>query len=38
VINQNPDNRIGFKDMLKRLKRVTSARQGPGVLEETGSQ
>jgi hypothetical protein len=26
VVNQNPDNRIGFKDMLKRLKRVSSAR------------
>jgi hypothetical protein len=25
VVNQNPDNRIGFKDMLKRLKRVSSA-------------
>jgi hypothetical protein len=36
VVNQNPDNRIGFKDMLKRLKRVTSARQGPGAGEEEG--
>lgn len=34
VVNQNPDNRISFKDMLKRLKRVTSA--GAGVPEETG--
>jgi hypothetical protein len=38
VINQNPDNRIGFKDMLNRLKRVTSARQSPEVREETDPQ
>ncbi|MFP4088462.1 MAG: hypothetical protein ACLFUL_16910, partial [Desulfobacteraceae bacterium] len=25
VVNQNPDNRVSFKDMLKRLKRVTSS-------------
>lgn len=30
VINQNPDNRVSFKDMLKRLKRVTSS-SGPVV-------
>ncbi len=34
VINQNPDNRIGFKDMLKRLRRVTSA--SAGAPKETG--
>jgi hypothetical protein len=26
VINRNPDNRIGFSDMLDRAKRVTSER------------
>jgi hypothetical protein len=31
VVNQNPDNRISFKDMVKRLKRVTSASQSPRV-------
>lgn len=31
VINQNPDNRVSFKDMIKRLKRVTSSKSGPVV-------
>jgi hypothetical protein len=31
VINQNPDNRISFKDMLKRLQRITSDGGGPVV-------
>jgi hypothetical protein len=28
VINQNPENTISFKDMLKRIKRVTASRGG----------
>ncbi len=31
VINQNPDNSVSFKDMLKRLKRVGSSKTGPVV-------
>jgi hypothetical protein len=31
VINQNPDNRVSFKDMVKRMKRVTSSKGGPVV-------
>ncbi|MFH1489608.1 MAG: hypothetical protein ABII06_11960 [Pseudomonadota bacterium] len=31
VVNQNPDNRIRFKDMVKRMKRVTATRDGPVV-------
>ena len=31
VINQNKDNRVGFKDMLKRIKRITSSKGGPVV-------
>jgi len=31
VINQNPDNRVSFKDMVKRLKRVSSSKTGPVV-------
>ena len=31
VINQNPDNRISFKDMVKRIKRITASRSGPVV-------
>lgn len=31
VVNQNPDNRISFKDMVKRIKRVTSSKGGPVV-------
>ena len=30
VINQNPDNRVSFKDMVKRIKRITHKR-GPVV-------
>jgi hypothetical protein len=31
VVNQNPDNRISFKDMVKRIKRVTSSKEGPVI-------
>ncbi|MCP4576274.1 MAG: hypothetical protein GY846_08330 [Deltaproteobacteria bacterium] len=31
VINQSRDNRVGFKDMLKRMKRITSSKGGPVV-------
>lgn len=31
VVNQNPDNRISFKDMVKRIKRVTSSKGGPVI-------
>jgi len=31
VINQNPDNRVSFKDMVKRLKRVTTSKTSPVV-------
>jgi hypothetical protein len=31
VVNQNPDNRISFKDMVKRIKRVTEQSGGPVV-------
>jgi hypothetical protein len=31
VVNQNPDNPIRFKDMVKTIKRVTSSRSGPVV-------
>ena len=31
VINQNKDNRVGFKDMLKRIKRITNSKGGPIV-------
>ncbi|MBW1896790.1 MAG: hypothetical protein JRI47_07000 [Deltaproteobacteria bacterium] len=29
VVNQNPDNRVSFKDMVKRIKRVTDSKSGP---------
>ena len=29
VVNQNPDNRVSFKDMVKRIKRVTASKNGP---------
>ncbi|MBW2047739.1 MAG: hypothetical protein JRJ09_04325 [Deltaproteobacteria bacterium] len=29
VVNQNPDNRVSFKDMLRRIKRVTASESGP---------
>ncbi|MFO7784504.1 MAG: hypothetical protein R6V25_07725 [Desulfatiglandales bacterium] len=31
VVNQNPDNRIGFKDMVKRIQRVTASHDGPVI-------
>ena len=31
VVNQNPDNLISFKDMVKRIQRVTSSKGGPVV-------
>jgi hypothetical protein len=31
VVNQNPDNRIRFKDMVKRIKRITTSKGGPLV-------
>jgi hypothetical protein len=31
VVNQNPDNRISFKDMVKRVKRITAQGSGPVI-------
>jgi hypothetical protein len=31
IVNQNPDNRIGFKDMVKRIRRMWAADGGPVV-------
>ncbi|MBW1781317.1 MAG: hypothetical protein JRL30_11330, partial [Deltaproteobacteria bacterium] len=31
VVNQNPDNRVSFKDMIKRIKRVTTSKSGPVI-------
>ncbi len=31
VVNQNPDNKISFKDMVKRIRRVTTSKSGPVV-------
>ena len=31
VINQNPDNRIRFQDMVKRVKRITSGKGSPVI-------
>lgn len=31
IVNQNPDNRIRFKDMVKRIQRVTSSQGGPVI-------
>jgi hypothetical protein len=31
IVNQNPDNRASFKDMVKRIKRVTTASGGPVI-------
>jgi len=31
VVNQDPDNRVRFKDMVKRIKRVTDSKSGPVV-------
>ena len=29
IINVNPDNRIRFKDMVKRIRRVATSKSGP---------
>ena len=31
IVNQSPDNRISFKDMVKRIKRVTAKGSGPVI-------
>jgi hypothetical protein len=31
VVNQNPDNRTSFKDMVKRIKRIASSKGGPVI-------
>jgi hypothetical protein len=31
IINVNPDNRISFKDMVKRIRRVATSKRGPVV-------
>jgi len=31
VVNQSPDNRVSFKDMVKRIKRVTASGSGPVI-------
>ena len=31
VVNQNPDSRVSFKDMVKRIKRVTASGNGPVI-------
>jgi|GEM_PF-3107444 len=31
VVNSNPDNKIRFKDMLKRLRRIAESRQAPVI-------
>ncbi|MFH1481441.1 MAG: hypothetical protein ABIG67_09240, partial [Pseudomonadota bacterium] len=31
VVNQNPDNRIRFKDMVKRIKRITASKGKPVI-------
>jgi hypothetical protein len=31
VVNSNPDNRISFKDMLKRVRRIHSRSSGPVI-------
>jgi hypothetical protein len=33
VVNQNPDNRISFKDMVKRIKRITVKGSGGPVVK-----
>ena len=35
VVNQDPNGQISFKDMMKRIKRVTAAQQGTPGEEET---
>jgi len=31
VVNQNPDNQVSFKDMVKRIKRVSTSKGGPVI-------
>jgi hypothetical protein len=31
IVNQNPDSRVSFRDMVKRIKRVTTSQNGPVV-------
>ena len=31
VVNQNPDNQVSFKDMIKRIKRIKTSKGGPVV-------
>jgi hypothetical protein len=31
IVNQNPDNRISFKDMVKRIQRITDTKGGPVI-------
>jgi hypothetical protein len=31
VVNLNPDNRISFKDMVKRIKRISGSKDGPVI-------
>jgi len=31
VVNQNPDNRVSFKDMIKRIKRIKTSKGGPVI-------
>ena len=31
VVNLNPDNRISFKDMIKRIKRISGSERGPVI-------
>jgi hypothetical protein len=31
VVNQNPDNQVSFKDMIKRIKRIKTSKGGPVI-------
>jgi hypothetical protein len=31
IVNQNRDNRVSFRGMVKRIKRVTTSKSGPVV-------
>jgi len=31
VVNQNPDNQVSFKDMIKRIRRIQTSRGGPVI-------
>ena len=31
VVNLNPDNRISFKDMIKRIQRIQGSQSGPVI-------